>query len=75
MEFSQKEYWNGFPFPSPGDLPDPGIELKSSALQADSLLLNNKGSPYTIKNKCLRVNNLVHKITEEFVCKKTIFQK
>ena len=34
IEFSRQEYWSGLPFPSPGDLPDPGIE---SALQADSL--------------------------------------
>jgi len=33
--FSRQEYWNGLPFPSPGDLPDPGIEPGSSALQAD----------------------------------------
>ena len=37
MGFSRLEYWNGLPIPSPGDLPDPGIELRSSALQADSL--------------------------------------
>ena len=42
MEFSRKEYWSGLPFPSPGDLPDPGIEhgspaLGSPALQADAL--------------------------------------
>ena len=35
-EFSRQEYWNGLPFPSPGDLPDPGIEPESPALQADS---------------------------------------
>ena len=29
MEFSRQEYWSGFPFPSPGDLPDPGTELTS----------------------------------------------
>ena len=33
MEFSRQEYWNGLPFPSPGDLPNPGIEPKSPALQ------------------------------------------
>ena len=33
----QQEYWSGFPFPSPGDLPDPGIEPRSPAMQADSL--------------------------------------
>ena len=32
-----KKYWSGLPFPSPGDLPDPGIEPKSPALQADTL--------------------------------------
>ena len=37
MGFSKQEYWNGFPFPSPGDLPDPGIEPRSPALQADAL--------------------------------------
>ena len=34
MGFSRKEYWSGLPFPSPGDLPDPGIEPRSPALQA-----------------------------------------
>ena len=37
MEFPRQEYWNGLPFPAPGNLPDPGIQLKSSALQTDSL--------------------------------------
>ena len=37
MGFSRQEYWTGLPFPSPGDLPDPGIEPGSPALQADSL--------------------------------------
>ena len=37
MEFSRQEYWNGLPFPSPGDLPDPGIEPGSPALQANAL--------------------------------------
>ena len=37
MEFSRPEYWSGQPFPSPGNLPDPGIEMGSPALQADSL--------------------------------------
>ena len=36
--FSRQEYWRGLPFPSPGDLPDPGIKLGSPTLQADSLL-------------------------------------
>ena len=37
VRFSRQEYWSGLPFPSPGDLPDPRIELRSLALQADSL--------------------------------------
>ena len=38
MGFSRQEYWSGLPFPSPGDLPNPGIEGRSSALWEDSLL-------------------------------------
>jgi len=37
MGFSRQEYWSGLPFPSPGDLPNPGIESKSPTLQADTL--------------------------------------
>ena len=37
MGFSRQEYWTGLPFPSPGDLPDPGIEPTSPTLQADAL--------------------------------------
>ena len=37
MGFSRQEYWSGLPFPSPGDLPDPRIEPRSPALQADTL--------------------------------------
>ena len=37
MGFSRQEYWSGLPFPSPGYLPDPGIEPRSPTLQADSL--------------------------------------
>ena len=36
MEFSRQEYWSGLPFPSPGDLPDPGIEPGFPTLQADA---------------------------------------
>ena len=37
MGFSRQEYWSRLPFPSPEDLPDPGIEPKSPALRADAL--------------------------------------
>jgi len=43
MGFSRKEYWSGLPCPSPGDIPDPGIEPVSPALQADSLLTEPSG--------------------------------
>ena len=56
MEFSRQEYCSGLPFPSPGDLPDPGIETRSPALQADSLsfeisekLGNHKRAKYALK--------------------------
>ena len=48
MGFSRQEYWSELPFPSPGDLPDPGIEPMSPAtpvLQADSLLSEPPGKP------------------------------
>ena len=44
MGFPRQEYWSELPFPSPGDLPDPGMEPASPALQADSLLLSHQGS-------------------------------
>ena len=53
MEFSRPQYWNGQPFPSPGDLPNPGIESRSLTLQADSLpaepqkLINSAGKQET----------------------------
>ena len=45
MEFSRPEFWSGYPFPSPGDLPTPGIEPRSPALQADSSPAESQGSP------------------------------
>ena len=45
MEFSRQEYWSGFPFPSPGYLPNPGIESRSPAVQADALLSEPPGKP------------------------------
>ena len=43
MGLPRQEYWNELLFPSPGDIPDPGIELLSPALQADSLALSHLG--------------------------------
>ena len=48
MGFPRQEYWSGLPFPSPGDLPDSGIDPAFSAWQEDSLLLSHQGSPNII---------------------------
>ena len=56
MEFSRQEYWSGLPCPSPGDLPQPGMEPGSPALQADSLPSEPPGKPL-----CWRKENLVIK--------------
>ena len=45
IEFSRQEYWSGLPFPSPGDLPDPGIKPRSPTLQADALPSEPPGKP------------------------------
>ena len=45
MGFPRQEYWSGLPFPSPGDLPDPEIEPRSPALQADALTSKPRGKP------------------------------
>ena len=48
VEFSRKEDWSGLPFPSPGDLPNLGIEPGSPTLQADSLLSEPSGKPFVL---------------------------
>ena len=50
MGFSRQEYWSGLPFPSPGDLPNPGIEPGSPTLQADTLTSEPPGKPQS--NSC-----------------------
>ena len=45
MEFSRQGYWNGLPFLSPGDLPNPGIEPRSPTFLGDSLLPKSHGKP------------------------------
>ena len=50
MEFSRQEYWSGLPFPSSGDLPDPGIEpLGLLYWQTDSLPLSHQGNPNKLR--------------------------
>ena len=62
MRFPRQENWSGFPFPPPGDPPDPGIEVASPALQVDSLPLSHQGCPrykMAIENYPLSRENLV----------------
>ena len=49
MGFSRQECWSGLPFPSPGDLPNPGIEPGSPALQADTVPSEPPGKPILVK--------------------------
>ena len=69
MEFSRQEYWSGLPFPSPGDLSNPGIKLGSPTLQADALPSEPPGKPYTPKEliwkekKKSKKNQGLHSIT------------
>ena len=51
MEFPRPEYWSGQPFPSPGDLPNPGIKPRSPALQTDSLPAEPPGNPMKMESK------------------------
>ena len=69
MEFSRHEYWSGLPFPSPEDLPNPGIKPRSPALQADSLyqlshkqclLPNTNCSPYKLSFSPTKRNCVIH---------------
>ena len=48
MGFFRQEYWSGLPFPSPEDLPDPGIKPRSPALQADALTSEPPGKPVCV---------------------------
>ena len=52
MGLFRQEYWNGLPFPSPRDLPNPGTEPQFLALQAESLLSEPLGKPFNSLVKC-----------------------
>ena len=53
MWFFRQEYWSGLSFPSPGDLPDPGIKPRSPAMQADALTSEPPGKPYEYVCMCV----------------------
>ena len=65
MGFSRQEYWSRLPFPSPGDLPDPGIEPRSPELQADTLTSEPPGTGRVIQ---LRKMKLSSKYSKEWGC-------
>ena len=64
MGFSRQEHWSGLPFPSPGDLPDPGMERKSPALQADALPSEPPGRPPE-GSRVLANNGCVHSVSQK----------
>ena len=57
MEFSRQEYWSELLFPTPENLPDPGIKLLSLALQENSLLAGPQGKPKGLKKKIVLSND------------------
>ena len=60
MGFPGKQYWSGLLFPFPGDLPDPGIEPGSPALQTDSLPAELPGKPYSRVLPTVKGLNEIH---------------
>ena len=70
MVFPRQEYWSGLPFPSPGDLPDPGIEPTSPALAGGFFTTEPPGKPSgyisTIKRKEILIHAITWMNTEDF---------
>ena len=64
MGFSSQEYWSGLPLPSPGDLPNPGIEPRSPTLEADALTSEPPGKPiYALEYDIyLSLSDLLHSV-------------
>ena len=76
MGFSRQEYWNGLPCPSPGDLPDPGIEPRSTALQADALPSEPpRKSSVNLQLVVIKDAYFLHPFPEEFIIQKKMFKK
>ena len=67
MGFSKQEYWSGLPFPSPGDLPDPGIKHRTPAMQADSIPTELPGASqiYVFTRASSSAQDLYHKISDK----------
>ena len=76
MGFSRQEYWGGLPFSSPGYLPNPGIEPRSPALQADFLPTELQGKPhclYILKINPLSAASFVNVFSQSIGCLFTLF--
>ena len=71
MGFTKQEYWSGFPFPSPGYLPNPGIKPRSSTLQADALTSEPPGKPLweLTQRKPLEYKTWHHPTTSSTLCR------
>ena len=66
MGFSRQEYWSGLPFPSPGDLPDPGIEPRSPALQVDALTSEPPGKPIEMQKPSSKLARQIQQYIKRF---------
>ena len=73
MGFSRQEYWSGLPCPSPGDLPDRGIEPRSPAFQADTLTSESPGKQNYTKEGCKLYLNIVITQVMTWIILKTYF--
>ena len=70
MGFSRQEYWSGLPFPSPGDLPNPGIKPESPVLQADTLPSEPPGKPPSRRKEIIKLKlEINQKETKETIAK------
>ena len=63
MRFSRQEYWSGLPFPTPGDLPDPGIEPTSPVLAGGFLLLSHLGMERKLSSEIVKDYNCSRSVT------------
>ena len=74
MGFSRQHYWSGLPFPSPGDLPDPGIEPRSPALQAEALTSEPPNDLLPSSMILLKLFELVTAINKNQIYSNVLFQ-
>ena len=71
--FSRQKCWSGLPFPSPGDLPDPGLEPRSPTLQVDSLLTGPSGTPWRWHGQFKNTAEIENELGEKLGAELTIY--